>query len=51
MWYADHVGLAKILARVKEFHAQHGELWKPARLLEKLVAENKTFASLDEALA
>jgi len=49
MWYADHVGLAKILARVKEFHSQHGELWKPARLLEQLAAENKTFASLDEA--
>ena len=51
MWYADYVGLAKILARVKDFHASHGELWKPARLLEKLAAENKTFASLDEALA
>ena len=50
MWYADHLGLAKILARVQEFHFSNGELWKPARLLEKLVAENKTFASRDEAL-
>jgi 3-hydroxyacyl-CoA dehydrogenase len=49
MWYADEVGLGKILARVKEFHRQHGELWKPAPLLEWLVAEGKTFASLDAA--
>jgi 3-hydroxyacyl-CoA dehydrogenase len=47
MWYADHVGLDRVLARVREFHLKHGILWKPAPLLERLAAEGKTFASLD----
>jgi len=47
MWYADTVGLNNVLARVAEFHQQHGMLWKPAPLLERLAAEGKTFASLD----
>lgn len=49
MWYADTVGLDKVAARVKEFHREHGELWAPAPLLERLAAEGKTFASLDGA--
>jgi 3-hydroxyacyl-CoA dehydrogenase len=48
MWFADEVGLDKILERVKEYHRQQGVLWTPAPLLERLVAEGKTFASLDE---
>ena len=44
MWYADTVGLKKVLARIEEFHRQHGELWEPAPLLKRLAAENKTFA-------
>ena len=47
MWFADQVGLDKILARVKEFHKHHGVLWKPSALLERLAAEGKTFASLE----
>ena len=47
MWFADSVGLDKILARVKEFHKRHGVLWTPAPLLERLAAEGKKFASLD----
>ena len=43
MFYADTVGLDKVLASVKRFHATHGEFWKPAALLEKLAAEGKTF--------
>jgi 3-hydroxyacyl-CoA dehydrogenase len=46
MWYADAVGLDVVCRRVKEFHQQHGDLWAPAPLLEKLAAEGKTFASL-----
>jgi 3-hydroxyacyl-CoA dehydrogenase len=49
LWYADTVGLDKILARVKDFHRQYGVLWEPAPLLERLAAEGKTFASLDAA--
>ena len=43
MFYADTVGLDKVLASVKRFHAAHGEFWKPAALLEKLAAEGKKF--------
>src|SRR5687768_2310361 len=43
MFYADSVGLPKILERVKQYRAQFGDYWKPAPLLEKLVAEGKNF--------
>jgi len=43
MFYADSVGLDKVLARVKELHARCGDWWKPAPLLEKLAAEGRTF--------
>ncbi len=43
MFYADTVGLDKVLESVKRFHAAHGEFWKPAALLEKLAAEGKKF--------
>jgi 3-hydroxyacyl-CoA dehydrogenase len=43
MFYADTVGLDKVLATIRRFHATHGEYWKPAPLLEKLVAEGKKF--------
>ncbi|HEX4987016.1 MAG TPA: 3-hydroxyacyl-CoA dehydrogenase NAD-binding domain-containing protein [Burkholderiales bacterium] len=45
MFYADTVGLDKVLATIRRFHAEHGEFWKPAALLEKLVAEGKKFNS------
>ena len=44
MWYADTVGLKKVLARIEEFHRQHGELWEPAPLLKQLADQGKTFA-------
>jgi 3-hydroxyacyl-CoA dehydrogenase len=47
MFYADTVGLPKILAKINELYAKHGKVWKPSALLEKLAAENKTFASFD----
>jgi 3-hydroxyacyl-CoA dehydrogenase len=43
MFYADTVGLDKVLASIRAFHATHGEFWKPASLLEKLAAEGKKF--------
>ncbi len=43
MFYADTVGLDKVLEAVKRFHAAHGEFWKPATLLERLVAEGGKF--------
>jgi 3-hydroxyacyl-CoA dehydrogenase len=43
MFYADTVGLPTVLARVKRYREQFGDYWKPAPLLEKLVAEGKGF--------
>jgi 3-hydroxyacyl-CoA dehydrogenase len=35
-----------VLAKMKQFQAQMGDDFKPAKLLEKLVAEGKGFSSL-----
>jgi 3-hydroxyacyl-CoA dehydrogenase len=43
MFYADTVGLPTVLARVKEYRERHGDYWKPAALLERLVAEGRGF--------
>ncbi|HEY7402436.1 MAG TPA: 3-hydroxyacyl-CoA dehydrogenase NAD-binding domain-containing protein [Candidatus Angelobacter sp.] len=48
MWYADTVGLKNVLARINEFHAQHGELWEPAPLLKQLAEQGKGFADFDQ---
>jgi 3-hydroxyacyl-CoA dehydrogenase len=48
MWYADTVGLKKVLERVSEFHKVHGELWTPAPLLERLAKEGRTFAEFSQ---
>jgi 3-hydroxyacyl-CoA dehydrogenase len=48
MFYADTVGLPKILAAVKSFREKHGKAWEAAPLLVRLAGEQKTFASLDE---
>lgn len=46
MHLADRIGLDKVLADIRRFHAQHGYWWTPAPLLEKLVREGKCFADL-----
>jgi 3-hydroxyacyl-CoA dehydrogenase len=46
MHYGDSIGLDKVLAKMKEFQATMGEAFKPAPLLEKLVAEKKKFADM-----
>ena len=48
MFWADQIGLPKVLADIQAFHKQHGERWAPAPLLEKLVAEGKSFADLQK---
>ncbi|WP_424988152.1 3-hydroxyacyl-CoA dehydrogenase NAD-binding domain-containing protein [Microbulbifer sp. S227A] len=47
MQYADTVGPEKILNDIKRFAAEDAYLWQPAPLLERLVAEGRTFASLN----
>ncbi|MFN4354478.1 3-hydroxyacyl-CoA dehydrogenase NAD-binding domain-containing protein [Parvibaculum sp.] len=44
MFYGDTVGADKVLAKMKEFQAQMGDDFKPAKLLEKIVAEGKKFS-------
>jgi 3-hydroxyacyl-CoA dehydrogenase len=51
MWHADTVGLQKVYQRICEFHQQHGELWTPAPLLERLAQAGKTFAEFDKEQA
>jgi 3-hydroxyacyl-CoA dehydrogenase len=44
MFYADTVGLDKVLARVEEFEKVHGpDLWQPAPLLRQLAEAGKKF--------
>ncbi|MGB3067818.1 MAG: 3-hydroxyacyl-CoA dehydrogenase NAD-binding domain-containing protein [Ottowia sp.] len=46
MFYGDLVGLPTVLARMKEFESSFGPQFKPARLLEELVASNRKFSDL-----
>jgi 3-hydroxyacyl-CoA dehydrogenase len=46
MFYGDLIGLDRVLAKMKEWQAQMGDVFKPSALLEKLVAEDKKFADL-----
>ncbi|MEE3373292.1 MAG: 3-hydroxyacyl-CoA dehydrogenase NAD-binding domain-containing protein [Planctomycetota bacterium] len=46
MWYADQIGLERILTRICEFEANLGFWWKPAPLLQRLVKEGRNFADL-----
>jgi 3-hydroxyacyl-CoA dehydrogenase len=46
MFYADTVGLDKVLAAIERFQkGYHGEQWKPAPLLAKLAKAGKRFNS------
>ena len=46
MFWADQVGLPKILEKLKEFQAAMGDDWKPSALLETLAAEGRGFKDL-----
>jgi 3-hydroxyacyl-CoA dehydrogenase len=50
MFYAETVGLPAVLAKVKEYRARFGDYWTPAPLLERMVAEGRSFYG-KEALA
>ena len=47
MWYADTVGLTKVLERIRQFEKQHGNAWTPSKLLERLAEAGRTFADFD----
>jgi 3-hydroxyacyl-CoA dehydrogenase len=46
MYFADQIGLEKVLARLNEFRQSLGEAFKPAPLLEQLVKDGRKFADL-----
>lgn len=46
MFYGDLMGLPKVLEKMQAFEAQMGDDFKPSALLEKLVAEGKSFKDL-----
>ncbi|MNF39827.1 Fatty acid oxidation complex subunit alpha [compost metagenome] len=48
MFYADQLGLDKVLQGIREYQRRFGANWQPAPLLERLVAEGKTFAEWDQ---
>jgi 3-hydroxyacyl-CoA dehydrogenase len=46
MFWADTIGLDKVLAAMKRFEAEMGEDFRPSPLLARLVAEGKGFKDL-----
>ena len=48
MKWADMQGLPKVLADIEAFAKEDALFWKPAPLLQKLVAEGKNFESLNK---
>ena len=49
MFHADRTGLSTVLERVRAFHKEHGERWRPASLLVELATTGRTFRNLDRA--
>ncbi len=49
MFYADTLGIPRVLARIEEFARRHGEaLWNPAPLLRQLAAQKQTFTQASD---
>jgi len=43
MYWADRVGLDRVLSRVEDMHRQYGDWIKPSELLRTLASEGRTF--------
>jgi 3-hydroxyacyl-CoA dehydrogenase len=43
MFWADTVGLSKIVAKLEELEARHGEAFRPAKLLKEMAASGGSF--------
>ncbi len=46
MFYGELQGLGQVLETLERFRKEHGEIWKPAGLLEKLVRDGSSLADL-----
>jgi 3-hydroxyacyl-CoA dehydrogenase len=49
MFYADSLGLAYVVSRLKAYAALYGPAWSPAATLHRLADQGQTFAALDAA--
>jgi 3-hydroxyacyl-CoA dehydrogenase len=49
MFYADQIGLTNIRDRMRELQRKHGDVFKPAPLIERLVAEGRGFKDFKAA--
>ena len=47
MFYADTLGLPRVLERIRHYHETLGHYWRPAALIERLAAEGSSFEQLD----
>lgn len=47
MFYADTLGLAHVLQRLRDYHESLGFYWRPAALIERLAATNSSFEEWD----
>jgi 3-hydroxyacyl-CoA dehydrogenase len=43
MFWADSIGLPKVLESIESFHKRYGDAWKPSALLKKLAEQGKSF--------
>ncbi len=50
MFYADTLGVAKVVEKIRAYHAKFGAYWTPAPLLERLAAQGGSFAGWDSKL-
>jgi 3-hydroxyacyl-CoA dehydrogenase len=46
MFYGELIGLDRVLSKMKQFQGEMGDAFRPAAVLEKLVAEGKAFRDL-----
>jgi 3-hydroxyacyl-CoA dehydrogenase len=50
MFWAGQIGLDKVLDAIRAYHESGcGDVWRPARLIERLVAAGRSFADYDKS--
>jgi 3-hydroxyacyl-CoA dehydrogenase len=47
MFYADTLGLSRVLERLRSYVGSLGAAWEPSPLLQRIATQGQTFASLD----
>jgi 3-hydroxyacyl-CoA dehydrogenase len=50
MMYADQRGLGRVAEKVRALQTRHGDLWRPAALVERLAREEGSFAAFDRTI-